>query len=110
MAEREQPCPACGEPVPPPGVRCPHCRSWRPDVARDRALYYGFTTLTFVMAVVRWVTSTVEHGPLIRPGLWRVFVHPLVTVPLALAIVFAARLVRKAGFVPGRRPPPPPEA
>jgi hypothetical protein len=98
---RLRPCPACGKPVPPPGGRCPHCRAWRPDVARDRALYHGFTALTLVLAVTRWVTSTPVGLPLFRPGLWREFLHPLVTVPLALAIVFAFRVARKTA--PPRR-------
>jgi hypothetical protein len=76
-------------------------------VARDRALYYAFTMLTFALAVTRWVTSTPENGPFFRPGLWRELLHPLVTVPLALALVFAVRVVRKAGWLPGRTRPPP---
>ena len=84
--------------MPPPGARCPHCRAWRPDVARDRALYHGFTALAFALAVTRWIVGTPDRMPLFRPGLWREFVHPLVTVPLALAFVFGFRGLRKSGF------------
>ena len=68
-------------------------------MARDRALYHGFVLLTFTLALTRWVLSTEPGMPLLRPGLWREFVHPLVSVPLALAIVFAVRVVRKTGRV-----------
>jgi hypothetical protein len=74
-------------------------------VARDRALYHGFTALAFVLAFTRWIVNTPDRMPLFRPGLWREFVHPLVTVPLALAFVFGLRVLRKTGL-PGRRKPP----
>jgi hypothetical protein len=108
MADGARPCPACGKPVPPPGGRCPHCKAWRPDVARDRALYHGFTALTLALAVTRWIVSTPDGLPLFRPGLWREFVHPLVTVPLALAFLFAIRVLRKTGFAHSRRRQAPP--
>lgn len=81
--------------MPPPGARCPHCKAWRPDVARDRALYMGFTLLTFVAVAAVWALGTPTGGSLLRPGLWRELVHPLVTLPLALSIVFAWRVLRK---------------
>jgi hypothetical protein len=65
-------------------------------VARDRALYTGFTLLAFVGAVVVWVQG-MPPGRLLRPGMWRDFLSPLVTLPLAFAIVFAWRLIRKTG-------------
>lgn len=68
-------------------------------MARDRALYHACLLLTLVLAVVRWVTVVVGGPPLAGVERWRVFAHPLVALPLGLALVFAWRVVRKTGFV-----------
>ena len=88
-------CLVCGQEMPPPGARCPHCKAWRPDVARDRALYTLFTLLALAAMLLLWTLNTPGGGSLLRPGLWREFLSPFVVVPLALAVVFAVRLIRK---------------
>ena len=66
-------------------------------MARDRALYHGFLLLTLAMAVVRWVTA-LPPGEMPRGSeRWTLFLHPLVVLPLSLAMVFAWRVVRKTG-------------
>jgi hypothetical protein len=95
MAPPSPVCFSCARELEPKKGRCQACGRWQPEAAWDRALYYGFALLTAASMAVSWWLRWKPDRALPLSKVWEAWLHPLVTVPLALTVVFALRLWRR---------------
>jgi len=88
-------CQFCGQGLVEGAGRCRACGRWQPEAAWDRALYYGFALLTAASMALAWWLRWKPDRSLPLSEVWKAWLNPLVTVPLALTAVFALRLWRR---------------